>query len=139
MKWVQCEDSRFVEYLQNRQNDEDFFGSIFKLNNGTRAYSRKAFLGNFLTVESAKAAVERLANMHTDNATQMYKARIWATAVRDAEDAVVRLTPTLVGGRRKDEGLIEYVERGKLALEVALTNWRVAQAEYENATTSLKE
>ena len=66
--------------------------------------------------------------MHTE-----YHASVWRKAMIDAEAEVVHATATPVGGRKKDEDLLSYVDRTKKLQGAAIARWMTAKAELEAA------
>lgn len=61
-----------------------------------------------------------------------YERYVWARAVYDAEQEVMRSTATPCGGRRKDETLPDYVARTRKDQEEALERWSFAQQKLES-------
>ena len=66
--------------------------------------------------------------------TTEYHARVWRKAMTEAEIDVMSATATPPGGRKHDEGLIEYVERVKAVQAGAIARWMIAKAELDAAT-----
>jgi hypothetical protein len=57
-----------------------------------------------------------------------YYEEVWARAVTDAEAEVLRLTPTLCGGRKADETVEQYAKRAASHQERALWRLELARA-----------
>ena len=57
-----------------------------------------------------------------------YHQEVWSIAVRTAEDELMRLTPTLCGGRTEKETPEAYLERSRTHQERALKRLRWARA-----------
>ena len=59
-----------------------------------------------------------------------YLREVWAKAVSDAEARVMRLTPTLSGGRKRSESVEAYAARARSLQDEALANLATARVQY---------
>ena len=56
---------------------------------------------------------------------------VWRKAMADAESDVMRATATVIGGRKPNESLMDYVERSKQLQEIAIIRFNIAKQEVD--------
>lgn len=76
---------------------------------------------------------KEMREMTEKEAALSYQEGVWLGAVKDAEQSVMRVTPSLAGGKEPTETTEQYAERGIAAVREALARLALARKEHAAA------